>query len=709
MGFITTMLTATAQNWQPAPTYEARLENFEQINSREFQFDLMLYRTGPNNFFYSQMQAFIIINPLIKGTSPTDPTVAVVSGSSQLGGGKAPGNSDFEYYLQGGFEGIRMINPANIAGSVDAEILPTGTRVARVRFLRLPSTETFPEVEPNLTWSFDLTLQTKVFYNECEFDEDIEDWNFGGSYEITNQNSHFIDFSDLNSRPLSRSVLTTAGNWGTAGNWHNSATPNTGNNVLLKADGIANGNYALNNLWIETNRSLTINPSAQLTVNGQLFKDNPALDALTLQSDATGTASLIHNTTGIIATIERYIAAADWGVNGDGWHLISAPVSGQVIGGDWTPDGLSNNNYDFYGWDEPVQLWLNQKVGANNIFSFLSGEGYLVAYQEAGTKTFTGPVNAENVANIPITSSGTPDNDNHYGWNLVGNPFASALLWGGEAWGDVAGVAKIWSESGQGYVDIEPSDPIPSANGVFVFATQESGIVSMLAINRVHNTTPWYKSDDERILLVAGDAQGLTAQRSVVKFNPEATQGFDISFDAYFMSGYAPMFYSVADEKRFSTNTLPEMSGGMSIPFGFHKNAHTDFIIEMQETISDVIVNLTDLKLNHTQNLSEQPVYTFTSASEDDANRFLLSFTTVGNKEIPVTNLLQAYTYGNLLYVLSPAEMAVVELYNTQGQLILSQESRQGLNNIPLSVPSGSYIVRMISAGETATRKVVIN
>jgi hypothetical protein len=438
-------------------------------------------------------------------------------------------------------------------------------------------------------------------------------------------------------------------------------------------------------------------------VNGTL--DVPSI---LIQSSPAGTGSLIHNNPGISATIERYTAPADWGVNGDGWHLISAPVLGQVIIGDWAPDGASNNDYDFYGWNEQTQTWLNQKVPDNNIFSFLPGIGYLVAYQESGTKSFIGPVAVADVESIPITNSGTPAVDNHYGWNLLGNPYASALLWGGGNWGNVATMAKIWSETSQGYVDIDQGDTIPSANGVFVYATQENGLISIPASSRVHSNKAWYKSGNERILLVAGDAQGLTAQQSVVRFIPEATEGFDHSFDAYFMTGYAPMFYSLSEGKRFSTNTLPQASGGLGIPFGFHKNTHDEFFIEMQETISDVIVNLTDLKLNITQNLSEQPVYNFTSASGDDANRFLLSFTSVGHEEV-AANLLQAYSFGSILYVLNPQEKAIVELYNTQGQLMLSQEAVQGLNNISLSIPSGTYIVRMISAGETATRKVVIN
>jgi hypothetical protein len=441
-----------------------------------------------------------------------------------------------------------------------------------------------------------------------------------------------------------------------------------------------------------------------------------AAPGILIQSTPAGTGSLIHNNTGVAATIERYIAAADWNVDGDGWHLLSSPAASQTIEGDWTPSG-AGNDFDFYGFSEPEQEWINFKNttvpptwAVFNGPDFAPGRGYLVAYEQAGTKTFTGAINVENVANISITRSGTPDNDNHYGWNLVGNPFASALTWTGSVAGNnLGGVAKVWNETTMAYVDITAGSAIPSANGFFVSATDATGIVSLHSFNRVHSSQNWYKSNDERILLVAGDQQVNSAQQSVIRFNEEATPGYDAMFDAYFMAGYAPMFYSVADEKRFSTNTLPEMSSGMSIPLGFHKNSHSDFFIEMQESIEDIIIYLTDLKEDVTQNLSEEPVYYFSASADDNPDRFVLSFATVSVPEVLKKGLLQAYTYGDMLYVLNPSEKATVELYGVQGQLIMSRDVGQGVNSIPLAVPNGTYIVKMFNANEAATRKVVIN
>jgi hypothetical protein len=57
---------------------------------------------------------------------------------------------------------------------------------------------------------------------------------------------------------------------------------------------------------------------------------------------------------------------------------------------------------------------------------------------------------------------------------------------------------------------------------------------------------------------------------------------------------------------------------------------------------------------------------------------------------------------------LSPESSALIELYNIQGQLIQSERIRQGLQMIPATLPTGTIIIKMITANETATQKVLI-
>mgnify|MGYP000745995412 CR=1 FL=1 len=135
----------------------------------------------------------------------------------------------------------------------------------------------------------------------------------------------------------------------------------------------------INNLSITPTGRVTINPGNGLIINGNLL----------LESDGSGTASLIHNSNDITingtTTIQRYLPA--WTSNDDGWHLISSPVGGNALT-NFTPSPASS--YDFFAWDEATNTWLDQKLPANNISSFTLGKGYLVAYENAGTRNFSG-------------------------------------------------------------------------------------------------------------------------------------------------------------------------------------------------------------------------------------------------------------------------------------------------------------------------------
>ncbi|MGC8866573.1 MAG: hypothetical protein ACP5O2_12765, partial [Bacteroidales bacterium] len=168
-------------------------------------------------------------------------------------------------------------------------------------------------------------------------------------------------------------------------NWNTRTIPNSSATVTINANATINDTREISNITINSSKTVQIDPSGQLTVSGTLTNNG----TLTLKSDATGTGSLIHSNSGVNATVERYIpAVSNWGTADDGWHLLSSPVASQSISGAWTPSG-SGDDYDIYAWDETQKLWLNQKVGGNNITTFAQGTGYLVSYQQTKTQEFS--------------------------------------------------------------------------------------------------------------------------------------------------------------------------------------------------------------------------------------------------------------------------------------------------------------------------------
>jgi hypothetical protein len=384
---------------------------------------------------------------------------------------------------------------------------------------------------------------------------------------------------------------------------------------------------------------------------------------------------------------------------------------------------------DFYAWWEPTNEWVNFKnttvapvwstanvLGAvNGEGSFIPGKGYLVEYAATGTKQFTGTLNKDDISVSGLGISTGPGI--YYGSHLLGNPYPSALVWNNGNWAlnNIVGTAKVWNETNASYTDIAPNGIIPALNGFMVQVSSGTGSLTIPASARVHNGTAWYKSSGEPyVMLVAGDAEGHTAQESVIRFHSEATAGFDPAFDAWFRPGHAPHFYSVAGSDQLSTIALPGAGGSVQIPFHFVKNNASQFTITAG-TISGIHgpVLLKDLKTNSVQDLAENPVYSFTSVAGDEPGRFLVTFSHVGLDEPGVKQPFSVYAAGSDLMVrCKTGTMPAGELfvYNMMGQTVARQQL--GSSNpakISLAVPSGFYLVKVVAGENIATVKVFIN
>jgi len=496
----------------------------------------------------------------------------------------------------------------------------------------------------------------------------------------------------------------TSGTWGTSTNWSLGVVPNSYHNVTVDdAKGVVTiaADATANDVTIADGGQLTHNTATTLTVGGDFKIESGGSYIQNGTLTVTGTTSA-----------ERYIAAADWSNNLDGWHLLSSPVASQAISGTFTPTG-AGNDYDFYRWNETSYTWENQKV--HGFSPFVVGKGYLVAYEQAGTKTFSGTLNIADITTWTNLTRTTPGDT--MGWNLIGNPYPCAIEWGGANWSlnNIAAIAKVWNEASSAYIDIYPSPTspyiIPAMNGIMVQVTVVAGGSLIIpAADRTHSTTGWYKSDDQRILLVSHDLDyGELAQQSVVRFNEAATEGYDPEFDSHFLQGYAPVFYSVAEGKYLSTNTLPEWSTELVVPFMFEKNGSSNFNIELAETIEGYDVFLKDLKENTTVNLSEITNYAFTSEEGDDPARFEILFGVVGIDDIDALSAANVYSYNNKIIISNVTGATNMDIFNIQGQMVDNFSfNSTGFEEIIVDLPSGIYMVRLSNSGEIKTSKVFV-
>jgi hypothetical protein len=409
-------------------------------------------------------------------------------------------------------------------------------------------------------------------------------------------------------------------------------------NLPPDATVIVSGNQTLDiplhvkNLVINNDNSLLISPVGTLTVTG-VIGNNAGADGLLIKSAASGTGSLIHFNPGLHGTSERYIPAHSGAKSATGWHFLSSPVNDFAIGSSDFEPGL---NDDFYAWDEAGNLWLNYKDGANNITNFTNGQGYLVAYAGDLTGVFTGTFN---VGDVAVDLNLTPSKDNFNGWNLLGNPYPSAIDWSvvgnhTDTFEDVfAYVYNRGKTGGAGYEEIDGSQQgafIPANQGFFV-KTKASGSFTFTNNMRVHggNFMKSSPADDRIVLRFAGDHyfdQTTLRLRKGSQFSRDPLDALKMfSFDTD-----VPQIYTVTtDQRGVAINSIPAVDESLVIPVGLVVPANGEMTIMLKELsgeFENLFVLLLDQKTGVTHKfVNDQDGYTF-DASTDDTDRFLLKF-----------------------------------------------------------------------------------
>jgi hypothetical protein len=477
-------------------------------------------------------------------------------------------------------------------------------------------------------------------------------------------------------------------------------------------------NSGTTNLKVNAGYSLTVTDTTQiLSANGLrlLSASSSAAPGSFISDYVSGTGS---------AQAERYITGYSTYPQGQqadhGWHTISSPVQAQAFtSGNFAP----GPNDDLYLWDEPTDIWINIKSTPSAFGTqFEVGKGYLCAYQNSTpVKQFSGSLNGNSDVDITGLTKST-SNPMHSGWNLVGNPFPSALNWNinDAAWNkvNIDNIAKIWNETNASYTDINTNGTIPAMQGFMVHVNSLAGGSFTIPMSeKKHSTQAFYKETEEnRLVLVASDPVTATAQESVITFNEGATKGYDSDLDSYYAPGYAPEFYSMQEgDELLSTNTLPAFNGSASVSMGFKKLDGMTYTIEASglETFAPgIVITLEDTKENTTQCLNENPVYAFNSSAGDVPGRFIIHFdspVTTGNSTagIPLT----IYSAGSVIYIATPENPGnyQVTVSDMTGKEVYSGTiAQQGKISIPMNVSTGLYIVSVRNGETSLVRKVMI-
>ncbi|MFZ4401687.1 MAG: GEVED domain-containing protein [Bacteroidales bacterium] len=500
--------------------------------------------------------------------------------------------------------------------------------------------------------------------------------------------------------------------WENNANWdHGIPTPTTDAFIPSNTFAIINSNnYECNNLTIAPLGYLSINTSKDLRVNG----------AFTIHSDATGSGSFInkgslHSTTN---TIERYIPV----ISSEDFHVIGSPIANQLINTDFCP-GIQS----FYIWNELNGLWVayedngfNALNGSNN---FVPGRGYAVSYPSTSTKNFIGTINQGSVAINLSVSSG-----NYSGWNLIANPYPSAIYWDEPTgWtrnilANAGGNQKamwIWNAALGNYgTYISNTGFNAGTNGVtpiiamaqgFWVKAATAGTVVMTNNIQEHSFQEFLKSQStntERLRILVSTTENNFKDELIINFgNTNDEGGAEKMFS---INASAPSIYSTKLNKNWSINNLTSMAENATIPIGFKPGIDGNYTISSIGVQALGNVMLEDLKTGTQQNLSVNSNYSFNAQTSDNENRFLLHFTASG-----INNMVDkkpSINYSNqTINVFNPwLGNTMVNIFDVNGKLIQTYTAKEGYSNYPFNPSKGVYVIKLQNEQHVFIKKEVI-
>jgi hypothetical protein len=465
-------------------------------------------------------------------------------------------------------------------------------------------------------------------------------------------------------------------------------------------------------LWISSGAELEIAPTGALTVSGMLTNNG----SLVIRSDESGSGSLIA-AGDPTATIEQYIGP-------DSWHYISSPVHpvfSDVFEGLYLME-----------WSEPDESWIFIEELGVPLNTGLAGYG--VWAEDATLVSFTGDIN-NGPYTIPVYNTegtSTPENDPS-GYNLVGNPYASALDWDvedGSGWTrtstQVANAVYYWN--GINYASYVKDGPNPGPNGgtnvipphqgFFIKCLSTEG--GSLAVDngaQIHGNQNFYKSSkNNNSFLRIRIATDTLSDEVIVHLHENATFQYDGAYDAGHLSGcdIAPQIYARTPQGlKLAIHSIPPVESSVVIPLGFAGGSASDIheiSLEEMNGFEEIPIYLEDLNTNTIIEFQEGVTYKFFASPGVYDNRIKLHFYSddiTEQQNLQKINSLRAFSKGSSIVLHSdePVE-GRLQLFDTSGKRILSERFTETRERIFTTEGLyGIYFARIVTRSGVWTGK----
>lgn len=422
--------------------------------------------------------------------------------------------------------------------------------------------------------------------------------------------------------------------------------------------GFTRGTASISSLNLGDKDQMTVTNSSTLTV-GTLINTNP--DNLILENGA----QLISNSTEVMATVMKAIKGYKTIDNKGNWYLIASPMTEQLDIVNSTNLLTTNaTDYDLYIFDQSNETeWLNYKQ--NHFTTIDNKTGYLYANKDDIDIAFVGTLNNTN----GIVTIAFIDDQEHSGFNLVGNPFPCNATISRDFYRIV--------ETLEGSKIMIATDPtIAPMEGIFVKAIDTND-------NSITFSKPTAKechTSESAITMSVGHGQDGVLDIARIRFSGET------NLEKLSLREGGTELFIPQNGKKFALVVNPELS---ETPISFKAATDGTYTLTVSSlptshlsplTYLHLIDNLTGADIDLLQSQS----YTFEAKADDFESRFRLLFSAVENTNSNTTDITDGVT----------------QILDVTGRFVGT--------NVNENMKSGVYILRTINGNEIKTEKIII-
>lgn len=543
--------------------------------------------------------------------------------------------------------------------------------------------------------NYSVTL-TGDFTNDGSFNAQSGNLNFSGSNAQSLISSTTTDLYDLT---INKSSNTTT---------FSSGTYNINNSVTLTSGSLANAGATVTLTSDATKTARIGNSQSSGTFSGNFV----------IQKHISGRTASWHDLSSPVVSTTLF----DW----DDEMFMSGVSSSDSPVGIAGDDGWAGSFQSVVVYDESGSAFdpLTTNTGA-----LIVGKGYEIWFADdmsnwnAKTITTVGTPNKGSIS-IPVQNTGD-------GNNLVGNPFASSILWGSCTRSNLDANFYMLDNSGN-FGTYGLADEIPPHQGFWVYSS--SGSPSLTIPENSKTTTTATNFHREKIkdftLTLSGN---MTPFYHTIRLNKneEATINYDSEFDGIYIKSPltdAPaLTMAIEGNREMVLNVLNSNQNEFSIPLRVKAALNGNYVIETNnvnvfEAYSCIV--LEDLLTQTKVDLRKNKTYNFLYTSDMNPNRFVLHVSKDENcneskqvKSFDYENLneIKFVTVGSNLRIdfnMDAATKATIKVYDMQGNQVLNENNVIAYSNnytiVSENLSSGVYSAVVEYNGKRQSRKFVV-